>query len=260
MTTTVISTAASMKISIITVCYNSVDTIADALKSISRQTCPEIEHIIIDGASRDGTMAVIDGFRDRISRVVSEPDRGIYEAMNKGISLANADLIGFLNADDVYADDHVLEKVAGIMHQENLDMLYGDVAFFHPRAPSRIVRQYRSARFSPAKIAWGWMPAHPALFVHRRLFERVGPFRTDYRIAGDFEFVARVFQSGIIRHRHIPEVLVNMRTGGVSTGGWRNTLMLNREVLRACRENGIKTNLVKILSKYPMKILEYVLP
>ena len=246
-----------MRISIITVAYNAARTIADTLESVAAQTHPEIEHIVVDGASTDGTLDVIERHHDKLTKVISEPDRGIYDAMNKGIRVATGDVIGFLNADDVFAQKNVLAMVAEIMKREHLDALFGDVEFFRPDNPGRTIRRYSSAHFRPDRIAWGWMPAHPALFVRREVFQRVGVFRTDYRIAGDFEFVARAFGKNTLRYRHLPEVLVRMRTGGISTAGWRNTLLLNREVLRACRENGIPTNMLKILSKYPAKLLEY---
>lgn len=247
-----------MKFSIVTVCYNSAQTIEDTLRSVAAQTGPEIEHILVDGGSRDGTLAIIERYRQSLSKVISEPDRGIYDAMNKGVRAATGDVIGFLNADDVYAHDNVLDDVAKLMRQDHLDALFGDVEFFHPENPALAVRRYSSARFRPERIAWGWMPAHPALFLRHEVFRRVGLFRTDYRIAGDFEFIARAFWRQPLRYRHLSEVLVRMRTGGISTGGWRNTLVLNREVLRACRENGIPTSMLKILSKYPAKLLEYL--
>jgi glycosyltransferase involved in cell wall biosynthesis len=178
--------------------------------------------------------------------------------MNKGLSLATGDIIGFLNADDVYADNGVLKRVSAIMEKQKLDALFGDAEFVNPTSPNQALRRYRSDRFRPARIAWGWMPAHPALFLKRTLYERFGSFRTHYRIAGDFELVARMFHGDTLVYRHMPEVLVRMRTGGVSTGGWRNTLLLNREVLQACRENHIPTNLLKILSKYPSKLFEFL--
>lgn len=247
-----------MKISVVTVCFNSADTIQGTIRSVLSQTYPEVEHIVVDGASTDGTLEVIARYRDRLAKVVSEPDGGIYDAMNKGIELASGEVIGFLNADDVYADDEVLTRVAGCIEGEGLDALYGDVGFFRSASPEVTVRRYRSVRFRPDRIAWGWMPAHPTLFVRRAVFERYGNFRTDYRIAGDFEFVARVFHENALCYRYLPEVLVRMRIGGVSTGGWRNTLLLNREVLRACRANGIRSNIFMILSKYPAKLLEFL--
>jgi len=247
-----------MKISIITVCYNSVLTIGKTLDSVAAQMHPDTEHIVVDGASTDGTLDVVKQRGKHVTRLISEPDHGIYDAMNKGLRLATGDVIGFLNADDVYADTDVLARVSATMEADRLDALFGDAEFFRPDRPDRPLRRYRSEHFRPERIAWGWMPAHPALFLRRQVYERFGLFRTDYRIAGDFELVARIFQGGTLKYRHVPEVLVRMRTGGVSTGGWRNTLLLNREVLRACRENGIPTSLPKILSKYPAKLLEYI--
>lgn len=247
-----------MKATVITVCYNAESTIADTLDSIASQSFDEIEAVVIDGASTDNTIKIVERYAGRLAHVRSEPDRGVYDAMNKGLALATGDVIGFLNADDLYADREVLSRVVGIMEKDRLDALLGDVEFFRPEEPSRTVRRYRSARFSPDRIAWGWMPAHPALFLRRHVYERFGRFRTDYRIAGDFEFCARIFRDDTLIYRCLPETLVRMRLGGISTGGWRNTLLLNREVLRACRENGIDTNMLKICSKYPAKMLEFL--
>lgn len=216
-----------------------------------------VEHVLVDGASTDGTLDIIERHRDKLAKFISEPDHGIYDAMNKGVHAASGDVVGFLNADDVYAHQDVLAVVAETMERHHLDALFGDVAFFRSGNPDRLARRYSSARFRTDRIAWGWMPAHPALFLRRDVFRTVGPFRTNYRIAGDFEFVARAFGKHALRYRHVPQVLVKMRMGGISTGGWRNTLLLNQEVLRACRENGIPTNMLKILSKYPVKLLEY---
>ena len=247
-----------MKVSIVTVTRNAAETIADTLLSVADQSYPQVEHIVVDGDSRDGTQGVVACHGCRVAKFISEPDNGIYDAMNKGLERASGDIIGFLNADDVYSGSGVISRVVDIMADEGLDALYGDVEFFRSENPARTVRRYRSQHFSPKQIAFGWMPAHPTLFLQRRVFERFGPFHTDYRIAGDFEFVARVFHGDTLKYHYLPEVLVRMRTGGVSTGSWRNSLLLNREVLRACHENGIQTNLVMILSKYPIKLLEYL--
>lgn len=249
--------ALPLKISVVTVCYNSAATIARTLRSVATQSWPQVEHIVVDGASRDDTLAVIDANRTRVATLLSEPDKGIYDAMNKGVALATGDVVVFLNADDFYADDGVLARVATAMSNERLDALYGDVEFFGA-ADDRVVRRYNSSRFTPSRIGWGWMPAHPALFVRRALFERFGSFRTDYRIAGDFEFIARVFQHRELRHRHWPEVLVRMQMGGVSTSGWRATVLLNREMMRACRANAIPTGWLRMLSRYPLKMLEFL--
>lgn len=247
-----------MKLSIITVCYNCADTIAATLASVVTQTHPSIEHIVIDGGSTDATLQQIRQHGQHISTLVSEPDRGIYDAMNKGLERATGDVVAFLNADDRYANTHVLAGIAAQMQSENLDALMGDVAFFRAEAPEQSVRRYSSSHFKPDRLAWGWMPSHPALFVRRKIYERVGPFRTDFKIAGDYEWIARAFKDGQVRYQYTNEILVRMQMGGVSTRGWRNTLLLNQEVLRACRDNGISTNWFKILSKYPRKLLEYV--
>lgn len=243
-------------ISVITVCYNSAATLGRALESVANQDWPSVEHIVIDGASSDGSREIIEQFRLRLAHVVSEPDEGIYDAMNKGLDRVSGDIICFLNADDQYAGNWVLSRVAMLMQKHQLDALMGDVGFFHAANPRRMVRRYRSDRFTPARLAWGWMPAHPALFLSRPLVHRVGHFKTNYGIAGDFEYIVRVFHGHQVHHRHISEVLVNMQIGGVSTSGFISKLRLNREVLRACRENGLQTNIFKILSKYPVKVLE----
>jgi glycosyltransferase involved in cell wall biosynthesis len=247
-----------MKVSVITVSFNSAATIADTMRSMAEQTWAEREHIVIDGGSTDDTLRVVRAASRPPDVLVSEPDRGIYDAMNKGVARASGDIVGFLNADDNYAHPQVLQTVAGAMQREGLDAIFGDIAFFRSENPDAVVRRYRSARFTPDRIAWGWMPAHPGLFVRRSVFEQAGPFATDYRIAGDFEWIARAFHRGALRYRYLPEVLVRMRSGGVSTGGWRNTIILNREVMRALRANGIRTSWLKLLSKYPIKLLEFI--
>lgn len=249
-----------LKVSIVTACLNREDTIADALASVRLQTGADIEHIVVDGGSTDGTLEVLGRHRDSFAKLIRGPDNGIYDALNKGTAAATGDIVGFLHSDDVYAGNDVIGMVAGRMHSESLDALYGDVAFVPADDVDHIVRVYSSRRFHPSRIAWGWMPAHPALFLRRAVYRQYGGFKTDYQIAADFEFVARVFSTGKLRYAYLPQVLVKMRLGGVSTRGWRSTLTLNREVLRACRENGIATNYFKILSKYPAKVLEFVAP
>jgi glycosyltransferase involved in cell wall biosynthesis len=241
-------------ISVITVCYNSADTLSRALQSVVDQDWPYVEHIVIDGASNDKTAEIIEQFRSRLSYFLSEPDEGIYDAMNKGLDRAHGDIICFLNADDQYAHSHVLSEVANHIH--DADALMGDVGFFRSAEPMRMVRRYRSDRFHPNRLAWGWMPAHPALFLKKAVVRRVGYFKTDYRIAGDFEFIVRAFHNQELRYKHLQKVLVNMQIGGVSTNGWRSKILLNKEVLRACRDNGIPTNILKIFSKYFFKIFE----
>ncbi len=245
-----------LTVTVITVCFNSASTLSRALQSVADQDWPHIEHIVIDGGSSDETVEILQEFDSHLACVVSEPDNGIYDAMNKGLDRASGDVVCFLNADDHYAHPQVLSKVATQMSELGLDALMGDVGFFHEQDPSRMIRHYRSDRFHPSRLAWGWMPAHPALFLSSAVVHRVGRFKTDYRIAGDFEYIVRAFHNHALRYRHLPEVLVQMQSGGASTNGWRSKILLNREVLRACRENGLQTNMLKILSKYPAKMLE----
>jgi glycosyltransferase involved in cell wall biosynthesis len=247
-----------MKISVITVCFNSHKTIGDSLRSVQIQTYCDVEHIVIDGGSNDNTLKVIAAEGAHVAKLLSEKDKGIYDAMNKGVQLATGDVVAFLNADDFYIDANVLTKVAEVMQAEQLDALYGDVEFFRSGHMGTVVRRYNSGRFTAERLGWGWMPAHPALFVRRALFKKYGMFRTEYRIAGDFEFIARVFSHPELRHRHLPEALVCMQMGGVSTSGWRATLQLNREMMRACKANAISTNWVKMLLRYPFKAWEFV--
>ena len=247
-----------LKISVITVCYNSAKTLERALQSVLDQDWSHIEHIVIDGGSMDGTAEILDKFRSSLAYAVSEPDNGIYDAMNKGIRRATGDVICFLNSDDLYADANVLSRVAKYMYQGNLDALFGDVVFFNESEPTQTFRYYRSGYFHPRRLAWGWMPAHPAFFLKKDCYQKLGGFKTQYRIAGDFEFISRAFTTLPIRYKHMPEVLVRMQMGGVSTAsGFLGRIRHNKELLMACRENGIRSNLFKLLLRYPLKLREF---
>ena len=247
-----------MKISVVTVSFNAAATIADTIASVQAQDHAELEHIVIDGASTDGTQAIVDRMADHRTVFVSEPDRGLYDAMNKGIARASGDVIGILNADDFYAHASVLSHVAACFAEASpVDAVLGDLAFLaHDPAERRLGRRYRSRRFRPGRIAWGWMPAHPSMFVTRDAYSRVGPYRTDYRISADYEFVARAFGRYGLSYRHLEEILVLMRPGGISTRGVRSKWIINVESVRACRDNGIRSNLLMIMTKYPLKILD----
>ena len=163
----------------------------------------------------------------------------------------------YLNSVDDYVNEHVIRDVVSRFEAEQVDAVLGDVEFY-AESPEKVVRRYRSQQFTPSRLGWGWIPAHPGLFAKKSLFDAVGPFSTSYRIAGDYEWMVRAFRHAGVRYSFFPEVLVKMRMGGASTRGIRNTIVLNREVVRACRENGVPTNMLMILSKYPMKLLEFV--
>lgn len=249
-----------MKISIITVVLNGAQTIARNLDSIASQRHPdfEIEHIVIDGVSTDGTFDILSRHRDQIQVLVSEPDNGLYDAMNKGIRLATGDIIGILNADDYYANAKVLRDVHRIFQDQSIDAVFGDLEYFDPRQIGISTRLYRSCDFHPSKLSRGLMPAHPTLFLRKSIYDRFGLFKTNYKIAGDFDFVARIFKEGDLKYVYVPHVFTRMQNGGVSTQGIRSTLLLNKEIFCSCRENHISTNIFKLLSRYPSKLLEYV--
>ena len=244
-----------MKISVVTVCWNAAATIEDTIRSVADQTYPDVEHIVIDGASTDSTTGIIRKFESNITKWVSEPDQGIYDAMNKGIALASGDVVGFLNADDIYAHPEILAKVAQVLRDESIQAVYGDVVFVRDDLQT-VVRYYRSHRFTAGKLAWGWMPPHPSIFLRKHMFEKYGLFKTDYRIAADYELVTRLFAKHGVRCRYLPGVSVKMRIGGVSTRGVKSNYILSQEIVRACRENGIKTNLLKVSLKYALKVME----
>lgn len=251
-----------MRLSVITVCFNSVATLRDTIESVLSQDYPYIEHIIVDGSSTDGTVGIIQKYIGRsdskIVSWVSEPDRGIYDAMNKGIRLASGDVIAFLNADDIYANTHAISELMEALEKNRVDCVFADLVYVDPNDPNKVLRYYNSGQFRPSKFRWGWMPAHPTFLAKRSLFDRAGPFSLDYKIAADYELLIRMLWVQRASYAYLPKPLVRMRAGGVSTSGLAHSWLLNREIVRACRANGIYTNLAMVLTKVPLKLLELV--
>ncbi|MBY6219389.1 glycosyltransferase family 2 protein [Marinobacter nauticus] len=248
-----------MKVSVITVCYNSEKTIASTLDSIASQTHDNIEHVIVDGGSTDGTINIVKQKLRDGDVFVSEPDEGLYDAMNKGVDLATGDIVGVLNSDDFYeSDDAVATVVEMFRHTPEADLVFGDVVFVSPDNLNKVIRLYRAAHFRPWKLRFGWMPPHPATFVRKSAYERVGKYRLDMRIAADYDMFVRWLLVAGLKWQYLDRVLVRMRAGGVSTSGIRSSIRLNREIVRACRDNGIYTNLIFVLSKIPFKLLELI--
>lgn len=245
-----------MKVSIVTVVLNNRDYIEDCIDSVVRQSYGNIEHIVVDGGSADGTVDLLRKHENNISRWISEPDRGIYDAMNKGIHLASGDIVGTLNADDFYAHKNVVSTVVNEFAAKKVDSVFADLVYVKRNNPTKTVRYYNSAYFTPLKFAFGWMPAHPTFFARRVLYEKYGLFRTDYQIAADYELLVRFLGKYKISYSHIPDVMVNMRTKGVSTRNLNSNRILNKEIMRACSANGIETNIFKVYSKYFIKILQ----
>ena len=248
----------SKKISIITVCFNSSATIRDTIDSVLSQDYPDIEYIIVDGASKDGTIDIVREYGDKIDVVISEPDEGIYDAMNKGIRAATGDVVGLLNSDDFYADESVVRELIECMEQAGSDTVYADLVIVDAKDTERVVRYYDSSTFSPERLRYGWMPAHPTFIVKRKLYETYGGFLLDYRIAADFEMVVRLLHTAGASYTYLPVVVIKMRAGGESTSGLKSSWVLNKEIVRACRANGLKTSLPRVLLKIPSKLMEYI--
>ena len=241
-----------MKISIITAVYNRVATIGDALDSVRAQTWPDVEHVVIDGASTDGTLELLQARRDGISVLVSEPDKGIYDALNKGIAWATGDVIGLMHSDDLYADQSVLADVAAAFDDPKVDAVYGDLDYVARDDTSRVIRRWRSGAYSPELLRRGWMPPHPTLYLRRQVIERWGAFDANYRIAADYDAILRYFCRGSIRPAYVPRVLVKMRVGGESNRSVGRVLRKSREDYAALRRNqagGLVTLAFKNLSK-----------
>ena len=245
-----------MKVSLITGSFNSVSTISDTIESISSQDYLDIEYIIIDGNSKDGTVEVIKSHNQKITKWISEPDSGIYDAMNKGIAMATGEVIGILNSDDFYSNNQIISHVAKAFEDEKVDAVFGDLVFVDPLDLTKIVRKYSSKKWNPKKLAWGFMPAHPTFFVRRKYYESLGVFKTDYKISADYELLIRFLLVHKLNYRYLPLNMVIMRKGGVSSKGLMSNVILNREIVRGCRENGIYTNSFMVYSKYLTKLSE----
>lgn len=228
-----------MKISVVTAVYNNRDTIAEALDSALAQTHPDVELIVIDGGSTDGTLEVLRGYADRLAVLVSEPDRGIYDALNKGIARASGEVVGFLHSDDLFADAKVLSWIDAAFANPATDAVYGDLLYVRKADPGRVVRGWRAGAFTPSRLARGWMPPHPTFYVRRALYGQLGGFDATYRIAADYDCMLRFLGKGGIRVAYIPAVLVKMRVGGASNRSLRNILRKSREDYRALRKNGV---------------------
>lgn len=246
-----------MKISIITVCRNSAHTIRDTLASVQSQSHPEVEHILIDGASTDNTPAIIREF-DHVTRLISEPDQGLYDAMNKGIRLATGAVVGILNADDFYPHPDVLAKVAAVFKQQKIAAVYGDLRYVHPKVTNRTVRLWRSGAFDPELFRCGWMPPHPTFFVRRSIYEVYGGYDVRLRSAADYELMLRFLYKFRIPVWYLPEILVHMRTGGLSNRSLQNRWRANREDRSAWALNGLKPAFYTLWLKPLRKIPQYL--
>lgn len=248
------------KLSLITVAYNSAATLRGTILSVLSQDYPNLEYIIVDGASKDDTVNVIkslQGHNDRVINWVSEPDRGLYDAMNKGIAMATGDIVGIINSDDFFVDIHSVSRAMQAFNSnEALDGVYADIQFVHPTNLERVVRHYSSAIVRPSLFRWGFMPAHATFYAKRTLFEKYGNYRLGFRIAADFELLMRFMYKHRVRTKYLPFTMVTMRTGGLSTNGFKSRYILNKEIILACKMNGAYTNMFMLSFKYLIKVFE----
>ena len=248
-----------MKISIITTSFNSADTIRSTIESVLSQSHTDWEHVIIDGASKDNTLGIIKeyepAYKGRL-RLISEPDKGIYDAMNKGIRNATGDVVGILNSDDFFTSSSVLACIN--QEIQNVDSVYADIHFVNPDDLTKSVRYYSSRSFHPSKMKMGFMPAHPSFYCRKEIYDRVGLFDTTFKIAADFEWLLRAIYIKGITTKYLPLDFVTMRTGGASTSGLQSHKKILLEHVRAYRKNGVKSNIFKDSLRYAYKLGELI--
>ena len=214
----------------------------------------DIEYIVRDGGSSDGTQDIIQKYHENIASWVSEPDLGMYDAMNKGIARATGEIIGILNSDDVYISTQVVSQLINAMNDAKADIVFADLILVDPNNLNKVLRYYDSGRFKPSRFRWGWMPAHPTVFVKKKYYDKVGPFALDYEIAADYEMLIRILAIEKAPFAYLPKAVVRMRAGGASTAGLVRNWILNKEIVRGCKANGIYTNMAMLLLKIPAKI------
>ena len=248
-----------LKITIITATWNSAATLEDTLRSVQEQTYADIEHIIIDGASTDETLAIAGRF-PHIALVHSEKDNGIYDAMNKGIALATGDIIGILNSDDMLADNRVIERIAKQFHDEGTDAVYGDLVFVDRNSTDRIKRVWRAGTYRHSLLYRGWMPPHPTVYVRRNCYERFGHFNITYKVAADYDMLIRLLLIHRISLKYIPAVLIRMRTGGVSTRRFSERFSINREDRLVWENNNLSPRWYTLHCKPLYKIKQFIFP
>ena len=249
-----------MKISVITACYNSGETLAATLDSVSSQTFAGLEHIVVDGGSTDNTLDIIRAHGKRVTKLLSGPDAGIYDALNKGIQAASGDLVGIMHSDDLYSDPSVLEKVAQFMATAGTDSCYGDLVYVERQDISKISRYWRSGSFNAERFRYGWMPPHPAFFLKREVYSKYGLYDLSFPLASDYELMLRMLYRHRVSCAYLPEVLVKMRCGGASGYGLANTPRMLFENYRAWRSNGLPVNPLTFALKPLRKLSQFVMP
>lgn len=248
-----------MKISIITITYNSAKTLRDTIESVLSQSYPDIEYIIVDGKSKDETCDIVRSYGDRISRFVSEKDNGLYDALNKGIGMATGEVVGFLHSDDIYASTETVKLIAEAFIRFKVDSVYGDLVYVDQNDTSQIIRFWRSRKASRSRLLTGWMPPHPTFYVKRSVYEQYGGFNTSFRIAADYESILRFLVRFRITTFYIPLILIRMRVGGESNKSLKNVIRKSLEDIRAMRINGL-ISVAALFSKNASKFKQFMPP
>lgn len=264
-----------MKISVVTVTFNSAKTVKDTIESVLKQEYKDYEYIVVDGGSKDSTVDIIKEFEAKFEKLrnecmkngvptpsfrwISEPDKGMYDGINKGIRMATGDVVGIINSDDFYHRTDVFTKINGafVEHPE-VEAIYGDVRFVNPNNLERTIRYYSSKNWSPKRFRFGFMPAHPSFFERKENFEKYGYYQYDYHIAADYELLIRHLHTNKVKAKYVPLDFMKMRTGGRSTNGIKANIQLNKEIVRACKENGIWTCMPLLFLKYFIKVFELI--
>ena len=246
-----------MLISVITVSYNSEETIGDTIRTVVSQTYEQVEYIVVDGGSKDGTCNIIRAAGNGVQKFISEPDKGIYDAMNKGLAMASGNVIGILNSDDLYAYNEYLADVAALFAKTGADIVYSDLVYVN-RENTKVIRKWRAGKYKRNAFYYGWMPPHPTVFVTRKVYEQAGMFNLTLRSAADYEFLLRIFEKYAFKAAYLAKTGIRMRAGGISNASLRNRLAANREDNAAWQINGLKPWMVTRYLKPLRKLLQFV--
>ena len=246
-----------MKVSIITITYNAGQTLESCIRSVAAQSWHDTEYIVVDGGSDDGSVSVIRKHEEKITRWVSEPDKGIYDAMNKGLAMATGDVAGFLHADDLYSDPDAVQKIVRLMEREKSDACYADLVYVDSSSTDKAVRKWKSGEYEPGAFLNGWMPPHPTFFVRKEIYDKHGGYRLDLGTAADYELMLRLIHKIGIHVSYLPETIIKMRTGGQSNASLKHRLKANRMDRKAWAVNGLKPRPHTLLMKPLRKVVQY---
>lgn len=247
-----------MKVSIITSCFNSEKTIEDTIQSVLSQTYPNIEYIIIDGKSIDKTLEIVNNYKTKVAKIISEEDNGIYDALNKGINIATGDIVGFLHSDDVFANSKVIENIVKLFNQTNADAIYADLHYVSKENTNKIIRNWKSGSYKHGMFLNGWMPPHPTVYIKKEVYNNFGKFNLDFKTAADYELMLRFFHKHKISLAYLNEVTIKMRVGGESNATVKNRINANKEDRKAWKINNLKPKFYTLWLKPIRKIFQYL--